>query len=210
MTFKYYKTTPLIISILILAALVDFAAGNWINPFLAQYLSAGSHFRIPTTVSILGIIFFSYNQYLWKLPVFNLLMNVPDMNGRYRGKINYRWNDVDKEKECFIEIVQTASKIKIQSYFSNGGNEKTSSKSLVEDIRQEEDGFFDVYLFYQNSGTKQNGGLDCHEGANKLRFIPRTNGKRSRLTGHYFTNRQIQTRGEIEATFLSKKIEGKF
>jgi len=81
---------------------------------------------------------------------------------------------------------------------------------LVEDIRLEEDGFFDVYLFYQNSGTKQNNGLDCHEGANKLRFIPAKKGKRSKLIGHYFTNRQIQTRGEIEATFVSKKIEGKF
>jgi len=210
MTFKYYKTIPLIATILILSALVEMCVGNWINPFLAKHLAMGNHFRVPTTVSILGMLFFIYNQYLWKFPVFKLLMAVPDISGRYEGKVKYEWDGVNNEKKCFIEVIQTASKIKVHTYFSDGVNENTSSKSLVEDIRQEEDGFFDIYLFYLNSGTKQSGGLDCHEGANKLRFIPGSKTIKSQLIGHYFTNRQVQTRGEIEAIIISEKLQGKF
>jgi hypothetical protein len=210
MTFKYYKTVPLITTILILSGLVELCVGNLINPCLANYLPVGNHFRVPTTVSILGLLFFIYNQYLWKIPVFKLLMSVPDISGRYEGKVKYEWEGIKNEKKCFIEVVQTASKIKVQTYFSDGVSENTCSKSLVEDIKQEEDGFFDIYLFYLNSGTKQNGGLDCHEGANKLRFIPRGKTVNNQLIGHYFTNRQVQTRGEIEAIQISKKLNGKF
>ena len=210
MSFKYYKITPLIISIIILSGFIDFCVGELINPLLVKYLSRGSHFRVPTTVSILGMFFLLYNQVLWKLPVFNLLMAVPNMSGRYAGKVRFKWNGVDGEKSCYIEVVQTASKIKVHTYFSDGVNENTSSKSLVEDIKKDEDGFFDIYLFYLNSGTKQNGGLDCHEGANKLRFHPGKDGRNNSLMGHYFTNRQIQTRGEIEGTLISNHLQGKF
>jgi len=210
MTFKYYRTTPLIVTIIILSGLIELIVGNYINPFIAQYLSVGSHFRVPTTVSLLGLLFYIYNQFLWKMPVLKLLMDVPDISGRYEGKIKYEWDGVNNEKKCFIEVIQTASKIKVHTYFSDGVNENTSSKSLVEEIKQDEDGFFDIYLFYINSGTKQNGGLDCHEGANKIRFIPGRRGKMNQLIGHYFTNRQTQTRGEIEAILISKDLKGKF
>lgn len=210
MSFKYYKTTPLIITIIILSGLIELIVGNYINPFIAQYLSVESHFRVPTTVSLLGLLFYIYNQFLWKMPVLKLVMDVPDISGRYEGKIKYEWDGVNNEKKCFIEVIQTASKIKVHTYFSDGVNETTSSKSLVEEIKQDEDGFFDIYLFYLNSGTKQNGGLDCHEGANKIRFIPGRRGKMNQLIGHYFTNRQTQTRGEIEAILISKELQGKF
>jgi hypothetical protein len=210
LSFKYYKSTPLIISIIALSGFIDYCVGELINPLLVQNLPQGSHLRVPTTVSILGMFFLLYNQVLWKFPFFNLLMDVPNMAGRYEGKVKFKWNGVDGEKLCFIEVVQTASKIKVHTYFSDGANEKTSSKSLIEDIKQDEDGFFDIYLFYLNSGTKQNGGLDYHEGANKLRFHPGKDGASNSLIGHYFTNRQIQTRGEIEGTLISKHLQGKF
>lgn len=210
MTFKYYKTTTLIIVIIVLSGVIELCVGKWINPFLAAYLPAGSHFRVPTTVSILGLFFVLYNLYLWKLPVLKLMMDVPNMSGRYQGKVKYVWGGENKEKECFIEVIQTSSKVKIHTYFSDGVNENTSSKTLIEEIKHEEDGFFDIYAFYLNSGTKQNGGLDCHEGANKLRYFPGNAKTPARLMGHYFTNRQEQTRGEIEGTFVSKNIHGKF
>ena len=210
MSFKFYKTTPLIISIIVLSGLIDFVVGNWVSPFLNNHLSPSSHFRVPTTVSLLGMFFLFYDKVLWKLPVFNLLMVVPNMSGRYKGKVKYEWEKKPGEKACFIEVTQTASKIKVCTYFSDGVNENTSSKSLVEDIKHEEDGFYDVYLFYLNGGSKQNGGLDCHEGANKLRFFLGHAGSANELRGHYFTNRKIQTRGEIETVFVSKKLEGKF
>lgn len=210
MNFKFCKTIPLIITILLLSAFIDFLVVKHISPFLARYFSASSHIRVPTTVSLLGMFFYFYDVLLWKLPIFKLLMNVPNMSGRYVGKIKYELNGNLDEKNCVIEVSQKASQIKVHTYFNNKLNEMTSSKSLVEDIKMEEDNFYDIYFFYLNSGSKQNGELDCHEGANKLRYFPNQNGNSSALIGHYFTNRQIQTRGEIETFFVSKKLQGRF
>lgn len=210
MTFKYYKTTSLIITIILLSGLIDLCIGKLINPFIVQNLFLKNHISVPTTLSILGGLFAIYNQYLWKLPFFKLLMCVPDMSGRYEGKISYEWKGKNEEKNCFIEIKQTASKIKLNTYFSDDKNQSTSSKSIVEDIKYQEDGFYEIFLFYHNAGSKKNGELDSHDGANVIRYIPDSTGVNNQLIGHYFTNRRIQTRGEIEATLISKKLNGKF
>ena len=132
------------------------------------------------------------------------------MSGRYVGKISFTFDDKPNEKDCVIEITQNASRIKICSYFNNANQEKTSSVSLVEDIKKGDDGFFTIYLFYLNKGSKGDGKLDSHEGANELKFICSDASKVKRLEGHYFTDRQVQTRGKIEAIFESKTLKGKF
>lgn len=208
LNFKYYKTTGLILVIIFLAIGIDLLLHEFIVPFLK---SRNIEFmRAPGNVSLIAMLLTFYDKVLWKLPVFKMLIKVPNISGRYKGEIKYEFQDVKGKKDCFIEIKQTASKIKIHSYFNNESNEKTDSKSLVEDIRLEEDGFFDIYLFYLNNGNKINSTLDCHEGANKLRYIPKSKERKAKLTGHYFTNRQIQTRGGIEAEYETKTLKGEF
>lgn len=208
LNFKYYKTTWLILIIISLAIGIDFLLEEWIVPFLKS--KEFEFLRAPGNVSLIAMILVFYDSFLWKLPVFNFLVNIPNISGRYKGKINWEFQGKKGENECYIEVKQSASKIKIHSYFKNDLNEKTDSKSLVEDIKLEEDGFFDIYLFYINNGNKINSILDCHEGANKLRYIPANKERKSKLTGHYFTNRLIQTRGEIETEFESKNLKGEF
>ncbi len=209
MNLRYYKTTPLIIVILLLSIVVDHIVLNVLTPITENVLSF-QNYRAPTTTSLIGGILVFYNSFLWRLPVFNLLITVPDIAGRYKGKIQYEYNGIKEEKDCVLEVIQSASKIKIHSYFNNENEEKTSSKSLVEDIKRSGDGFFDIYFFYLNSGSKVDGTLDCHEGANTLRFIASKKNNLKKLVGHYFTNRQPQTRGEIEVFFESKNINGEF
>ena len=132
------------------------------------------------------------------------------MAGRYKGFISYEWDNKAEKKDCFIEVVQTASSIKLRSYFNKEKDPKTISQSLVEDIRKEPDGHFAVHFFYINEGSKKDGALDYHEGANKLRYLQGKKGEAAKLTGHYFTNRQTQTRGEMEANFVSMKLKGEF
>jgi hypothetical protein len=209
MNLRYYKITPLIVLILLLSAGIDYAISNLLIP-LTENIFNLQNYRAPATTSLIGGVLFIYNGFLWRFPVFNLLLKVPDIAGRYKGKIKYEYNGKMGKKKCVIEVTQTASKIKIHSYFNNDNDEKTSSKSLVEDIKKDEDGFFEIYFFYLNSGSKIDGVLDCHEGANTLRFIPAKNDKSQKLVGHYFTNRQNQTRGEIEVYFESKDLIGEF
>jgi len=209
MNFKYYKTVPLIISILVLMFCVDYLCVQWLMPILEKFKSLIS-LRIPTNLAIVIAILKIYNNYLWKYPFFNLLVKVPDMNGRYEGKIEYTFENIDGIKDCAIEVKQTASTIKIHSYFNNDQNELTNSKSLIEDIAQATDGFFDVFILYHNSGSKKGSVLDAHDGANILRFFPHDNSQRKKLSGSYFTNRKIQTKGTIWGEFVSNKLKGEF
>lgn len=207
MNFRYYKIELLISLILLLSAGIDLGIEKLLLPYMDAH--GITFLRAPGNAALIGSILFFYNKSLWRLPVLNLLVKVPDMNGRYKGRIQYEFQGAPGEKECVVEIIQTASSIKMHSYFDNGVGEKTKSKSLVESI-EEEDGFYHLYLYYFNSGTKETGNLDCHEGANMLKFIPSHDGAPQKLTGHYFTSRKIQTRGAMNVEFESKKIKGTF
>lgn len=208
MNFQYYRTKPLVIVILVLTGLVNYLLINVAAP-VANYFSLDG-IRLPSSLAIVTLILILYNQYAWKWPLLKLLVKVPNIGGRYKGEIDFEWEGVSGSKECVVEIFQTASSIKVCTYYNNGDKEKTSSRSIVETIKKEDDEFFNIYLFYHNAGTKENGKLDSHEGANVLRYHPATKKNRSKLIGHYFTNRKIQTRGTIEVEFKSKKLKGKF
>jgi len=207
MTFRYYNITAVTIIILLLA----FAIDNLIQDILLPYMQTHhiALVRAPGNVSLIGMFLLLYDKVLWRWPAFSAIVNLPDMRGRYKGKITYSFEGAKGEKECVVEISQTSSKIKIHSYFNNEGNEKTKSKSLVESV-EEEDGFYYVYLYYFNSGSKDNNVLDCHEGANMLKFIPGNKNNAKKLIGHYFTDRRIQTRGTMEVEFETKKLKGTF
>lgn len=208
MNLKYYRVAPLISVILLLAVGLDMLLEDWIVPFLQSH--GVGFMRAPGNATIIGSILILYDKVLWKYPILNLMVKTPYMAGRYEGFISYEWNNKSERKNCVVEVVQTASKIKMFFYFNNGQDQKTISHSLVEEIRQEDDGNFGVYMFYINGGSKKDGVLDCHEGANQLRYLPGGKKQKAKLIGHYFTNRNIQTRGEMEVDFFSKKIKGKF
>ena len=169
MNFRYYKTSLLITAIILSSIAMDGITVKLIIPLAETYLE---NFRAPTTSALVIMLLTCYNQYLWRFPILNKLVKVPDMGGRYKGKISYEFQGVPGEKDCAVEVKQNASSVKIQLYTTNDNNEKTSSQSLVEDIQLTPSGFFEVYYFYLNSGTKMNGGLDCHEGAKCFTLYP--------------------------------------
>lgn len=207
-SLKYYNPSITISVILILAGLIDFFYQRCLYPYISENIeSFEGIIRGPSNATIIGAFLYIHNKFLWKLPIFKLLVRIPDMNGRYKGSINYVFKKQNGTKECVIEIKQDASNIKVNSYFKNDTNESTYSESIIEDIK-EKDGFYNVYFFFQNSGTKSERSLDSHEGANILKFLP--NGGTPKLKGHYFTNRLTQTKGEIEVLFESKIRKGEF
>ena len=216
-TLRYYKTQPLVIIIIVLASAIDLIIANLMIPLLEclnNENSLGENFyviRAPTNTALIVSILALYDNYLWKYGIFKLLVNVPNLNGRYKGVLNSSFTD--KPIYTYAEIKQTASKIKIQFYFKDGNNQETSSKSLIENIELADDGFYRLYLFYLNTGTTGNGNLDCHEGANVLKYIPEnnkgSNKKPAELIGHYFTNRKpCQTRGNLKYEFEDKQRKG--
>lgn len=204
MYLKHYRLNPLIITVFVLTWIVDY----FVREF--GFVLSNQEITLPSTFSIVGCIIVFYDKFLWKFPVFNMLTGIPDMSGRYKGRISYQLNGVERVKECCVEIMQTASKIKIETYFSNSNNENTFSESLVEEIKKSDGGFFDIFFIYKNTVENHNNELDSHEGVNILRYHQATKEHASKLRGRYFTNRVKQTKGIIEVTFESKDLIGRF
>lgn len=209
MTFKYYKTYYLIAVVIVLSSLLDWSIEELLIPLLKNY-HLEYFIRIPSNATIIGGLLVLYDQFLWKFPIFKLLVRVPDMNGRYKGKIHYKLKNESRSKDCIIEIHQTASKIHVRSFFNSEDDQKTESQSFIETIEKGSDGKYSIYLFYSNGGSKKDGILDTHEGANMLKYLPQTKDNPSKLIGYYFTNRQKQTRGEIEVVYESNNKKGEF
>ena len=108
-------------------------------------------------------------------------------------------------------MFQTASKTKITTYFQRENREQTYSTSLAEQIEKTDENFYEIRMLYRNSGAKiGKKTLDSHEGANILKYLPGNKKNPSCLKGHYFTNRQNQTRGELNVQVEQKKVLGKF
>ncbi len=208
-SLKYYNPKTLIPAVLVLVFLIDALFMHGIKPLLISIFPGIDVLRVPGNSTLVAIFLGVHDKHLWHLPVFKHLVTVTDMRGRYSGSIKYTWNGEKGEKECKIELSQTASNISVCLYFNNAEDQKSSSKSLVAEVRKE-NAFFHMYFFYLNSGSVGNDKLDCHEGANTLKYIPSSDDRKAKLIGNYFTNRQIQTRGSIEAFFESETLKGEF
>ena len=208
MTFRYYKVGKLIVVILALSTLLDYIF-KLIAPYF-NMLSPDHIIRAPSNVAIILGVLALYNKTLWKYPFFRKLVTVPDLNGRYEGKLISDYTDGKGnkiEKFCVIEITQTASSIKVYSYFKydNDVLKNTSSISNLEDIYCGNDNFYHVRFIYQNQGSNTKDGFKKHDGFNDLKYFPDTN----TLMGPYFTDPDRKNKGIIEAKFISKQLKGR-
>lgn len=189
---------------------IDFLTTTYLSPLLNGRTLMGIRIEAPASMTILGLILYIYDKWLWKMPLFKLIMNVPNMSGRYKGGVRFVKDGEKRELPAYIEISQTSSNLKIHTYFKDSREVSTNSQSLIEEIILGNNGFYDIYFFYLNTGSKQSGELDCHEGANVIRFHPKQGNDVQSLAGYYFTNRSVQTRGEIFGEYESATLKGKF
>lgn len=203
-SFRYYNASLLVPFILVLSAILDSVV------LLAiEQLQFNQIIRMPSNAAIIGLIIFLVDKYLWKVLPFSFLVKVPNLNGRYKGSISFSRNNQQQEKECVLEIYQTASIIKVTSYFrKEDSSQETRSISVVENIIFNEDNTKDLMFYYQNKGTEGRNEFDPHDGINVLKCIKKEKG--FVLKGYYFTNREPQTQGNIEVKFISMKVLNHF
>lgn len=193
--FTYYKPKALITTIGLLWPILSWALSKlWGYGFLQG---------IGPSVIVMGLLTL-YDKYLWKLPVLNLLNNVPNLNGIYEGKIAYHYNEQDNTKSCRLEIKQTCSSIKVKSIFNKDGENDTQSVSREAFIKTDDVGDQHLYFYYHNQGSCKNGDtLDSHDGMNVLEILKEK--ETVKLKGYYFTNRNPQTKGCMEVTKTTKR-----
>ena len=178
LNLSYYKPRLLIIVIIGLSVVI-----NWLLSYLCDGLFQDWGFS-----GIILLILYIYNRWLWEYPVLNYLVDVPNLNGEYKGTIEYNYKDSDEIKECFAEIKQTASHIRIKSFFTKKDENSTISLSKGAFFLKDSLGDYCLGFYYQNLGSCKNGDtLNQHEGFNYL-SIKIEKGK-TVLEGYYFTNR---------------------
>jgi len=212
MSFKYYKPAPLITFILILSVIYNFILKevehvlNNYAPFLAQITD---YFHIFSTFSFLLFTLIFIEFIGWRYSFFKWLINIPNLNGRYEGKLISSYDNSTGNhlvKDCVIEIVQTASKFKIYSYFGDRNLElQTSSAiSISEEILKQDNGVFIIFCVFVNEPDILLKQLNNHEGTVKFLY----NVESKSLKGEYYNQRQHF--GKIEVKFKRKKINSTF
>lgn len=208
--FRYYKPKMLLYTIIILSiiyGIILHLTSDFINGFLTK-----PYIHYPTVSTLIVLTLLLIDKYGIKTALLKKIFWIKDISGRYEGKIKYKnfKTGIEEEKPCFLEIEQSASKISIQTYFDfkyTQTSEKTTSKSIVTSIVS--DGFENQQLVftYHNSGSTVKG-LHSSNGTNILSIIERNNNLF--LEGLYYTDKEPQTKGEMNVEFKSKKLKRKF
>jgi hypothetical protein len=206
--FKYYKEDLLIILIII----VIFPVIGIVVPTITTLMKniVGVELNLGTITALILTIFGLINLILHKTPLlWKLFMKVPLVRGKYKGIINYIFEGKKKEKECELEIVQTASKIKIKTSFwslDEKGNkeltEQTSSVSLVEEFIKNSMDVFELHFYYRNNGNI-NGEIPIRMGYNVLEY----NKEEKKFEGYYFSkNSKSEGNGGIINVQLKRNL----
>jgi len=194
LNFKYYKIQLLVPIILTLGALVSFLLEKLWNSGFAYGLGSSA-----IIISLLGI----YDRWFWKYPVFSLLNYLPNLNGKYTGTICYERCGRQETKNVEITIKQTCSNIKVKCLFKKVGERDTRSESRYAYFTNDKLGDQELHFLYHNEGSQMNGDtLSPHDGINILRIEKTEEGYV--LDGHYFTNRDPQTKGLIKVSQIKQ------
>jgi len=212
MNFRYYNTNKLIGLILVLSVLYNFVfekieGAIKTYPFFDKVYS---YIGVFSTISLITLTILLIDNFLWKWTLFGWkpfgwLIDIPNLNGRYKGKLisSFKINGISVEKICVMEIKQTASKFKINSYFGDVSTGITTSKSISisEELVKGENDTFDLFYNFSNK-TAPLLTLASHEGTALLTYY---NDKK--LMGEYFN--QKNNNGSIDVEFLQKKLIGR-
>ncbi|MNK15432.1 hypothetical protein D3C87_335700 [compost metagenome] len=211
MNFRYYNSERLIILILILVFLIS-PISQYIEKFISRYESLNIIYGYVgpfSTISILSFILFLIDKYLWRFSVFKWLIDIPDLNGRYEGELTSSFIDPITgqltKKKCVLEIHQNASKIKINSYYSDIGNNNQTSQafSVSEEIVENQNNIFEIFYIYTNTPNTLITQLHNHLGTCGIKYFFNI----KTLEGEYYNQRGYK--GTIRVVFTQKETLGR-
>lgn len=209
--FRYYKPSYLITTILVASILWGLAIDYFSNIFDGLFFEP--YIQLPTASTVIIGIFIMIDKWGLQIPIIKRLFWIKDISGRYEGSIEYKHFKTKKieKKDCYLEITQKASAIKVDTYFDfkeSKEKEKTESNSIVTSIEKDDTGDLSLVFTYQNNGNNVLN-LPYYYGTNVLR-IKKTKTD-TFLDGIYYTNRTPkQTKGEMSVKFISKNLKRKF
>lgn len=202
LNFRYYNARYLVVFVLFTGTLISFI----LSKILPVVGSTFNYYQFPTTGLIVIVLLILINKYLWKHKLFSWLVNVPNLQGRYKGALHFTHPETSNKSSlrCTMTVHQTASKIVVNTFFiTEDGKKSSRSTSKVANIVKNEDDTFSLIFTYENRGSDI---FPPHYGTNVLQFIE----KDKVLNGTYYTNRIPQTKGEIGVQYVSDELYQEF
>lgn len=167
---------------------------------------------IPT--GLILVFFEFYNKNLWKYPLFNKLIQVPNIEGSYYGSLISTYRDKENKpiiKDCVIEIKQTGTDFIIYGYYACDDEKKASSvsESLSYSLISEGKDKMEVAYYYINRPLKSSdkyGELNEHKGSGILCW----NSLNSDVLAVEYYNKDRNSKGHIHLTKISTDFKGEF
>lgn len=201
--FKYYKPSAIIPFILVVGTLISFIVSFIIG--LVTENTSIHYYQFPSTTILIGGIIFLIDKFLWKYKPFKWLLWTKNISGRYEGTIEFNhFQTGEREQRVLaLEIEQTGSIIRLNTYFNNNIDCTSESQSKLISLRKDEFGNLTIFMNYHNKGNPV---LEIpeHFGTNVLEYF---NGD---LKGYYYTNKAPQTKGVMNAKFVSNNLKKTF
>lgn len=208
---KPYKLEP---GFYIIFTLVTLIPALWLARFVQETIEKASVweplskivelkiFEAPTTVIIIGLLFWVYESFLWRVKPFTYLNGVPNISGRYTGEVESSYDR--KKYPIVLEIRQTLLSVGVCLY-----TERSSSYSIIANVgRNERHNDFLAYI-YKNTPKTVSGDLDMrtHDGFACLEIFE----KGKNLEGSYFNDpRERGTYGKLSCKKEGPTIKGRF
>jgi hypothetical protein len=212
--FKYYKSWRLVGLIVVLAAVSVPAMAN-----LFGFLESSVPLITPSVVALLpasflvSLVLWVINEYAWKFSLinnYNLLVEVPDFSGRYKGTSTSKEsgpNGDNVESDVVIEIEQSASNIDVYMYHRPEGVDRGYiSESLIAEILEYNGRYYIRTIYRRRRGEPGDSDIKLAGliGCCRLDYIEPD----KELDGEYFN--EHSNVGYMDLEFESKDIKQKF
>lgn len=195
---NYRQFTYFILVLIAISVVISYG----ISVLLKQYqISIPFYVDLPvSTIGVYSILFWIFNNYLWKLRLFRAMGIViaDDLNGKWEGVAKSSYDNFKSNIKTEIEIEQTATKIKICGTFK-----ESRSVSIHENFsRSEIDNKVALFYFFRNEPNYDaTETMSIHEGSTKLIYDK----QKDTLAGYYYSGRDRNNHGTIEVK-RSKKL----
>jgi hypothetical protein len=173
----------------------------WVVNVLVQSVVGPRWLFLYDTVGVLGAyaaLYRLFNERAWKWPIFRKVgvVDVPDLNGRWVGRVKSSYNEGGTELGAALEIRQTFTRIGVSLYFP-----QSISSSIIAGFFPEPDGPMALHYEYQNMPYADSAdSMHIHRGTANLRFI-RASGA---LEGSYY-NWGRDDRGHVGTMSFSRE-----
>ncbi|WP_125184551.1 Cap15 family cyclic dinucleotide receptor domain-containing protein [Hyphobacterium indicum] len=176
---------------------------NWLTSWIFSAFGASTFLNLGLSTSIVGLFWFLFDQYFWKMDVFRRLgiSELPDINGVWVGDVNRLGENNPHRFE--LRVFQTYTKISIQTNSENSKGNSVCATFLTDETRRN----FDLVNYWSSRTKTRDPDKNFHEEFRGVSLIDiRNHDDQISLEDYYFTDRNPSTKGKVRLHRVSKKL----